>query len=117
MKYNLYPNTKFCDERQAMAIVNERTAKPTQVDPKTGRPLPPAVPPRANSPSLDMPTDANSGFFGSFFAPKNKKKMAAMDSPPPQLKASGTLSEKEANEVEVISTLTFFAISLQAPLC
>ena len=29
--------------------------------------------------------------------------MAAMDSPPPQLKASGTLSEKEANEVEVIS--------------
>ena len=87
-----------------MAIVNERNAKPTQVDPKTGRPLPPAVPPRAASPSLDLqPADNNSGFFGSFFAPKNKKKMAAMDSPPPQLKASGTLSEKEANEVEVIS--------------
>ena len=89
-----------------MAIVNERNAKPTQVDPKTGRPLPPAVPPRAASPSLDLqPSDNNSGFFGSFFAPKNKKKMAAMDSPPPQLKASGTLSEKEANEVEVISML------------
>ncbi len=90
---------------QAMAIVNDRhnAAKPTQVDPKTGRPLPPSVPPRASSPSLDLPSDANSGFFGSFFAPKNKKKMAAMDSPPPQLKASGTLSEKEANEVEVIS--------------
>lgn len=29
--------------------------------------------------------------------------MAAMESPPPQLKASGTLSEKEAQEVEVIS--------------
>ena len=86
-----------------MAIVNERTAKPVQVDPKTGRPLPPAVPPRAASPSLDLPSDSNSGFFGSFFAPKNKKKMAAMDSPPPQLKASGTLSEKESNEVEVIS--------------
>lgn len=88
-----------------MAIVNDRhnASKPTQVDPKTGRPLPPsAVPPRAASPSLD-PADNNSGFFGSFFAPKNKKKMAAMDSPPPQLKASGTLSEKEANEVEVIS--------------
>ena len=28
-----------------------------------------------------------------------------MDSPPPQLKASGTLSEKEANEVEVISKI------------
>ena len=60
------------------------------------------VPPRAESPSLDLPS-YNSGFFGSFFAPKNKKKMAAMDSPPPQLKASGTLSEKEVNEVEVIS--------------
>lgn len=90
---------------QAMAIVNDRhnATKPTQVDPKTGRPLPPAVPPRAASPSLDLPQNDQGGFFGSFFAPKNKKKMAAMDSPPPQLKASGTLSEKEANEVEVIS--------------
>ena len=91
-----------------MAIVNDRhnAAKPTQVDPKTGRPLPPAVPPRAASPSLDLPQSDQGGFFGSFFAPKNKKKMAAMDSPPPQLKASGTLSEKEANEVEVISRYT-----------
>ena len=90
---------------QAMAIVNDRhnSAKPVQVDPKTGKPLPPsAVPPRAASPSLDATPDSG-GFFGSFFAQKNKKKMAAMDSPPPQLKASGTLSEKEANEVEVIS--------------
>ena len=103
VEYNYYQSTKNFGSRQAMAIVNERNAKPTQVDPKTGRPLPPAVPPRAASPSLDLPSDGNSGFFGSFFAPKNKKKMAAMDSPPPQLKASGTLSEKEANEVEVIS--------------
>ncbi|MCJ1460086.1 vacuolar protein sorting-associated protein 1 [Mycoblastus sanguinarius] len=99
---------------KAMQIVNDRhsSAKPTQVDPKTGRPLPPAVPPRAASPSLDLPPD-NSGFFGSFFAPKNKKKMAAMDSPPPQLKASGTLSEKEANEVEVIKLLinSYFSIT------
>ncbi|KAL2051966.1 hypothetical protein ABVK25_007658 [Lepraria finkii] len=102
-----YVNTghpDFLNGHRAMAIVNERNAKPTQVDPKTGRPLPPAVPPRAASPSLDLPAD-NSGFFGSFFAPKNKKKMAAMDSPPPQLKASGTLSEKEVNEVEVIKLL------------
>ncbi|MCJ1466169.1 vacuolar protein sorting-associated protein 1 [Pseudocyphellaria aurata] len=98
----------FLNGHRAMAIVNDRhnASKPTQVDPKTGRPLPPsAVPPRAASPSLDLPSDSNSGFFGSFFAPKNKKKMAAMDSPPPQLKASGTLSEKEANEVEVIKLL------------
>lgn len=89
-----------------MAIVNDRhnANKPTQVDPKTGKPLPASViPPRASSPSLDLQPDSGTGFFGSFFAPKNKKKMAAMDSPPPQLKASGTLSEKEANEVEVIS--------------
>ena len=94
---------------QAMAIVNERhnAAKPTQVDPKTGKPLhPSAGPPRAASPSLDIGSDGGTGFFGSFFAGKNKKKMAAMDSPPPQLKASGTLSEKEANEVEVISKLS-----------
>lgn len=91
---------------QAMAIVNDRhnAAKPTQVDPKTGKPLPPAIPPRAASPSMDAMSSGNEpGFFGSFFAPKNKKKMAAMESPPPQLKASGTLSEKEGQEVEVIS--------------
>lgn len=90
-----------------MAIVNERhnAAKPVQVDPKTGKPLPPSqVPPRSASPSLDG-NDTSSGFFGSFFASKNKKKMAAMEAPPPTLKASGTLSEKETQEVEVIKLL------------
>lgn len=85
-----------------MAIVHERqqASKPTQVDPKTGKPLPP----RTDSPSLDsMNNEGNSGFFGSFFASKNKKKMAAMEPPPPTLKASGTLSERENTEVEVIS--------------
>ncbi|KAG7008228.1 hypothetical protein G7Y79_00006g018480 [Physcia stellaris] len=98
----------FLNGHKAMAIVNDRhnAAKPIQVDPKTGRPLPPsAVPPRAASPSLDAPPESGTGFFGSFFGPKNKKKMAAMDSPPPQLKASGTLSEKESQEVEVIKLL------------
>lgn len=95
----------FINGSRAMAIVHERhnSAKPTQVDPKTGKPLPPSVPPRSQSPSLE-PTD-NAGFFGSFFASKNKKKMAAMEPPPPSLKASGTLSEKEAQEVEVIKLL------------
>lgn len=86
-----------------MAIVHDRhnQNKPTQVDPKTGKPLPAtAVPPRSTSPTLD---EGNSGFFGSFFASKNKKKMAAMEAPPSTLKASGTLSEKEGMEVEVIS--------------
>lgn len=93
-----------------MNIVNERqnAGKPTQVDPKTGKPI--APPARAASPSLDtMPTttDTNAGFFGSFFASKNKKKMAAMEPPPPTLKASGTLNERENIEVEVISTFLF----------
>ena len=88
-----------------MAIVHERhnAAKPTQVDPKTGKPLPPSVPPRAASPSLGLDGGEGGGFFGSFFASKNKKKMAAMEPPPATLKASGTLSEKEVQEVEVIS--------------
>ncbi|KAF2140366.1 uncharacterized protein K452DRAFT_327715 [Aplosporella prunicola CBS 121167] len=96
----------FINGSRAMAVIHERhnASKPTQVDPKTGKPLPPsAVPPRSSSPSIE--NESNGGFFGSFFASKNKKKMAAMEPPPPQLKASGTLSEKEAQEVEVIKLL------------
>jgi len=96
-----------------MAIVHERhnASKPTQVDPKTGKPLPAsAIPPRSASPSLDG--DSGAGFFGSFFSTKNKKKMAAMEPPPSTLKASGTLSEKEMQEVEVIKLLitSYFGI-------
>jgi hypothetical protein len=89
-----------------MAIVNEKhtAARPVQVDPKTGKPMPAsATPARTASPTLEGMNDANGGFFGSFFASKNKKKMAAMEAPPPTLKASGTLSEREGIEVEVIS--------------
>ena len=106
-----YVNTghpDFLNGHRAMAIVNEKhqARQPVQVDPKTGKPLPPsAQPPRSNSPSMDLGSGDNAGFFGSFFASKNKKKMAAMEAPPPTLKASGTLSEKEAQEVEVIKLL------------
>lgn len=86
---------------QAMAIVNERhgASKPVQVDPKTGKPIP-------NQPAATPPNEVNadnSSFFGSFFTARNKKKMAAMEAPPSVLKASGTLSERESMEVEVIS--------------
>ncbi|KAF3396011.1 hypothetical protein F1880_006624 [Penicillium rolfsii] len=95
----------FLNGHRAMAIVNERAqaAKPTQVDPKTGKPLPA----RAQSPSLDTTGEVQnqSGFFGSFWASKNKKKMAAMEAPPPTLKASASLSERETSEVEVIKLL------------
>ncbi|RAL03060.1 vacuolar ATP synthase catalytic subunit A [Aspergillus ibericus CBS 121593] len=95
----------FLNGHRAMTIVNERQSagKPTQVDPKTGKPLPP----RANSPSVEVAVDnGNSGgFFGSFWASKNKKKMAAMEPPPPTLKASASLSERESVEVEVVKLL------------
>lgn len=97
----------FLNGQRAMALVNDRqqAAKPTQVDPKTGKPLP--QPARAQSPSLDTTGEAQngSGFFGSFWASKNKKKMAAMEAPPPTLKASASLSERESTEVEVIKLL------------
>ncbi|KAJ1329233.1 vacuolar protein sorting-associated protein 1 [Microdochium nivale] len=96
----------FLNGHRAMALVNERhsSAKPVQVDPKTGKPLPASsTPQRAVSPTLGE--DGNGGFFGSFFAAKNKKKAAAMEGPPPTLKASGTLSERENIEVEVIKLL------------
>ncbi|KAL4782813.1 vacuolar ATP synthase catalytic subunit A [Aspergillus varians] len=96
----------FLNGHRAMTIVNERhsASKPTQVDPKTGKPLPP----RANSPSVEVtspPDSGSTGFFGSFWATKNKKKMAAMEAPPPNLKASAALSERESTEVEVIKLL------------
>lgn len=103
----------FINGSRAMAVVHDKfnATKPVQVDPKTGKPLPPsAAPPRSVSPTLDGGSDG--GFFGSFFASKNKKKMAAMEPPPPTLKASGTLSEKESMEVEVIKLLitSYFGI-------
>ncbi|OAQ64363.1 vacuolar sorting protein 1 [Pochonia chlamydosporia 170] len=99
----------FLNGHRAMAIVNERynPSKPVQVDPKTGKPLPQSsTPARAASPTVpDVDGSANAGFFGSFFAAKNKKKAAAMEAPPPTLKASGNLSERENIEVEVIKLL------------
>lgn len=96
----------FLNGQKAMAIVNDRhnAAKPIQVDPKTGKPMPSATPTRTASPTFDG-QDGNGGFFGSFWATKNKKKMAAMEAPPQVLKASGTLSEREGQEVEVIKLL------------
>lgn len=97
-----------------MAVVNERyNPKPVQVDPKSGKPMPQSsTPARTTSPTvLDMEGGTNSGFFGSFFAAKNKKRAAAMEAPPPTLKASGTLSERENIEVEVISRLPWLGFA------
>lgn len=98
----------FLNGHRAMAIVNDRysTLKPVQVDPKTGKPMPqPSLGPQATNGPPEFHGDGNSGFFGSFFSAKNKKKLSAMESPPTVLKASGTLSEREGVEVEVIKLL------------
>ncbi|KAK9448685.1 Dynamin central region-domain-containing protein [Limtongia smithiae] len=103
----------FLSGHRAMSIVSERmaAAKPAQVDPKTGKTIP-VAPKDAMSPVGPVsslgglgPADENGGFFNSFFATKNKKKMAAMEAPPAVLKASGVLSERETAETEVIKLL------------
>jgi vacuolar protein sorting-associated protein 1 len=97
----------FLTGHKAMAVVNEKhqAAKPVQVDPKTGKPIPQKD--TTNTQSLDSTPGNEGGFFGTFFAAKNKKKAAAMEPPPPVLKASGTLSERETIETEVISIFGF----------
>lgn len=96
----------FLSGHKAMAVVNEKyqSSKPVQLDPKTGKPLSAALQKDLTSTqSLDNVPGNEGGFFGSFFSAKNKKRLAAMEPPPPVLKASGTLSERETIETEVIS--------------
>lgn len=105
-----------------MAVVNERhsPAKTVQIDPKTGKPLTGSTPARTASPNTAdtaLGGEGGSGFFGSFFAAKNKKKAAAMEAPPTMLKASGILSERENIEVEVISTLAHWPPSRRFLSC
>ena len=69
----------FLSGHRAMTLVSEKfnQAKPIQVDPKSGKPLPPA---QQKQDPTSQSLDANdSGFFGSFFANKNKKRHAAME--------------------------------------
>lgn len=86
-----------------MAIVNEKytAAKPVQVDPKTGKPLPTG---RDSPNPQSLEDNKDEGYFSRLLG-RNKKKMAAMEPPPPVLKASGNLSERENIEVDVIKLL------------
>ncbi|GAA98121.1 hypothetical protein E5Q_04804 [Mixia osmundae IAM 14324] len=111
-----YVNTghpDFLSGHKAMAIVSNRieAAKPQQPahDPKSGKLAPGTL---NNNRDLDVDLkQQEQGFFGSFFpGGKNpqagKARRAGMMEPPPAvLKASGTLSEREAMEVEVIKLL------------
>ncbi|KAI8049226.1 Dynamin central region-domain-containing protein [Syncephalis plumigaleata] len=75
--------------------------------------IPPGSNGSVNSPSLNAFLDgtgdqsgSTASFFGSFFASGTKKKKGlTMEAPPPMLKASGNLSEREFVETEVIKLL------------
>lgn len=86
---------------QAMVMVEEKLhPRQVTVDPKTGKPLP-----AQSAPVAVASQDEKSGFFGGFFSTKNKKKLAALESPPPVLKATGQMTERETMETEVIKLL------------
>ncbi|KXS20991.1 hypothetical protein M427DRAFT_119507 [Gonapodya prolifera JEL478] len=103
----------FLSGHKAMAMVQDKMAQQKQsgisglvggpVDPKTGRGA--ASPAPLSGPAATLAnTDGDSGFFGSFFS-KKKKAGGVLEPPPPVLKASGTLSERELVETEVIKLL------------
>jgi len=94
----------FLNGNRAMTMANEKLNPPAQpaLDTK-GRTVSQAVVANQNLNSAVNLDDG--GFFGSFFNTKKKKAAALMEPPPPILKASGTLSEREHMETEVIKLL------------
>ncbi|CDH48771.1 vacuolar dynamin-like gtpase [Lichtheimia corymbifera JMRC:FSU:9682] len=62
----------------------------------------------SNSMSTHMDNSEGNSFFGSFFSGSKKTKKSAaasMEAPPPTLKATGELSERDHMEIEVIKLL------------
>ncbi|OBA23980.1 hypothetical protein METBIDRAFT_36766 [Metschnikowia bicuspidata var. bicuspidata NRRL YB-4993] len=102
-----YVNTAHPDllkGSQAMVIVEEKFHPKPQVavDPKSGKPLPPSQQP---TPAPSASKEDTNGFFGGFFSSKNKKRLQQMEAPPPVLRATGTMTEREQMETEVIKLL------------
>ncbi|KAI9491487.1 Dynamin central region-domain-containing protein [Zychaea mexicana] len=100
----------FLNGHQAIAMVNDQLSgrqqqqqHPTQDHSKTNKQLT-ALQTSPSTPSADS---NENGFFGSFFSgpKKSKKTSGLMEPPPPSLKATGALSEREYMEVEVIKLL------------
>lgn len=90
-----HPN--FIDGHRAMEIIGEKYR------PKGGKEGKASILPP--EPQTQQPA-TKEGFFGSIFgSSSNKKKMAQMEAPPTVLKASGTLSERELMETDVIKLL------------
>ncbi|KAI7880837.1 hypothetical protein K492DRAFT_207238 [Lichtheimia hyalospora FSU 10163] len=114
----------FLNGHQAIAIVNEQLHPKSQSGPdhevptsKQGRhhhsqsqqqqPQLNALQ-TSNSMSTQMDNSEGNSFFGSFFSGNKKTKKSAtasMEAPPPTLKATGELSERDHMEIEVIKLL------------
>ncbi|CAG8532131.1 14195_t:CDS:10, partial [Funneliformis caledonium] len=91
----------FINGHRAMTIINDKlNPKPTVPVDNKGR----GTLNNLTNPLTD-PEPANTGFFGSFFTASKKKKPGVMETPPPVLKASGNLSEREIVETEVITVM------------
>ncbi|KAI9348288.1 Dynamin central region-domain-containing protein [Zopfochytrium polystomum] len=110
-----YVNTghpDFLSGHKAHAIIAERVNNSKLSNMLPQDPKAKNAPPPPKDPQLDLiaQNQDNSGFFGSFF--KQKKKPGVLESPPAVLKASGTLSEREYMETEVIKLLllSYFSI-------
>lgn len=104
----------FISGHKAMALVSDRLQAnkpaPAAHDPKSGK-----LPPGAVNNNRDLDVDLkkeDQGFFGSFWAagqkpgqPGARKKTGILEAPPAVLKATGTLSDREVMETEVIKLL------------
>ena len=116
-----YINTghpEFITGQRAMAVVVERVNQqknpPPIMDqlqgknPNERKPPPPPTLQAAANPQRDLNADlinqTNPSFFGSFFKQKPSRP-GMLEQPPAVLKASGTLSEREQIETEVIKLL------------
>lgn len=100
----------FISGQRAVAIVADRMHPPKpnqqQGSSGSGQPVPrPSL--TTNEKALDdeMNLNKDSGFFGSFWQNNRKKKQMSMEAPPAVLKATGTLSDREQQETEVIKLL------------
>ncbi|KAJ2389782.1 vacuolar protein sorting-associated protein 1, partial [Coemansia sp. RSA 2603] len=95
----------FISGQRAIAIVNDRMhpPKPQQPGAPQGARQSVSINERSLDEEMNLPKD--NGFFGSFWQNNKKKKQPIMEAPPPVLKASGTLSEREQMETEVIKLL------------
>ncbi|PVV02492.1 hypothetical protein BB560_003054 [Smittium megazygosporum] len=106
---HVYINTAhpdFISGQRALNIVSERLnpSKPIGPDGRPALTRSPAPQPYDRALDQEMNINKDPTFFGSFFQSKTKRP-TIMDPAPPILKASGTMTERETMEIEVIKLL------------